>query len=159
MFRRYDNSKRAIALLGALLALLPGAQQAGLLCELGGCTAPSVEHAGSDGCCTVTTACSHSHMCQTTSAAPAPGQQGVDETDSSSPCPTDCWCHQTPQPLDLRKDSSQPFELLLRCEVVCHISTIETDHRETSAPGKAQAIGGTTESVVHRCAELCRFLI
>lgn len=164
VFRQYDNSKQAIAMLAILLALSPGAQHAHLFCHLGGCSPPLLELAGSDGFNKTAGTCSHSHecqyLCQEKKANLSPSRQGdgAREQDSSCPCPVSCWCHQSPQPFDLPKDASQPFELL-RGPALCQVTTMAADRGKISLLGGAQAVDAPNESAVHRCAELCRFLI
>jgi hypothetical protein len=161
VFRHYDNSKRAIALLGVLLALSPGAQHAHLLCELSGCSDTSGVHACDAPDCSQNKKCSHTHVCHAHQHAAATLELKGDhhEHDGSCPCPPGCFCQQAPQPLDLPKDASRPFKLLLRSAAPALNTTIAADQSNVAPSSWGRAIGESSASSVHRCAQLCRFLI
>jgi hypothetical protein len=160
VFRHYDNSKRAIALLGALLALSPGAQHAHLLCEFSGCSDTSEVHACDARDCSQSEKCSHSHACHTHQhTAAALELKGDHEHDGSCPCPPSCFCHLAPQPLDLPKDAFEPIELLLRGAAPALNTMITVDQCNVAPSRWDCAIGESSASSVHRCAQLCRFLI
>lgn len=162
MFRRCANSKRVIALFGIVLALLPSVQHSHLLCHLGGCATSSLEAACSEHVHPEAKTCSHSHACTTTqeTSPSSPQGSGKDDQDRSCPCPPDCWCHQAPQPLELPKCPSEPIERLLQDITLCDATTVaDISPYQTMSCEATSAIAASSESVVQRCAELCRFLI
>ena len=162
MFRRYANSKRVIALLGVVLALLPCVQHGHLLCALGGCATSPMEGACSEHVNSETTTCSHAHACKSTreTAVPSSLDDGIDEQNSSCPCPPSCWCHQAPQPLELPRCPTGPIELLLQSNTLADATNVAAiDLHQTLSYDCASAVATSSESAVQRCAQLCRFLI
>lgn len=168
VFRRYNNMKRGVALLGVILALLSGVEHTHLLCQLGGCAevvaGQSCEHHDAEE--SATTPCSHS--CK--SSAPripaksateklADSSCGLVHEDGSCPCPPDCWCNRAPQPLELPRGPSESS--------VAQLVTLLSGHGVASfaISVDAESLNGTnepstvTQTSPERCASLCRFLI
>lgn len=161
MFYRYHNLRRAVGLLGVVLALSSTAQQAGMLCVVAGCSPASAcdeeVHHGT---------CPHScHQSETAKASLSSCDNTChDELEgplpAQCPCPDSCWCHQSPEPFELPKTPSQPIELLLT-GLVCTDGTIACiPYGEQSARKiNLAALGSSTASAAQFCSELCRFLI
>jgi len=197
VFCRFDNLKRAIALLGAMLAMLSGVvQDAHLCCVLGGCdlggyTVASVEvqcceHAAVtlESCCHSVTlescchsvslescchssvvtdeSCPHSQDCQSNRpvVAPSAPEDGDHRSDGNCPCPSECWCHHAPQPLELPKTAREPTELVLIGFVSSSVATtVAVDSPPMSPHLTALDSALAARSSLQRCAQLCRFLI
>ncbi|QEG35887.1 hypothetical protein Pr1d_31930 [Bythopirellula goksoeyrii] len=158
VFRHYDNSKRAIALLGVVLALSSGFQQAHWLCELGGCKAAAVAVTSCEHHCAVTHSCSHSHGCN--ADKPSGSEDCSGSQNGSCPCPPECWCHQAPQPLELPRSAPEPNELLLQGFVGGTVSVSAVANCDSASLHiSAWANEAMVESSPERCAHLCRFLI
>lgn len=161
MFRRYDKSKRVIALFGVMLALSSGVRGSHLLCEWDGC-----QHAHELACKdygSVSEGCGHSHSCESDNAshesASPSASQGVLPIDHSCPCPPDCWCHQSPEPLELPRASSVSVDVLLLRPAPSALATI-SDVKSSAISCYANAAADlSSSSSVERCASLCRFLI
>ncbi len=158
MFRHYDNSKRAIALLGVVLALSSGFQQAHWLCELGGCKAASVADKSCEHDSKVTHSCTHSHGYNI--GKPSASEDCDQSQKGSCPCPPECWCHQAPQPLELPRSAPEPAELLLQ-GFVCGFANENAvaDSDSICLHISAWANEAMVETSSERCAHLCRFLI
>ena len=152
MLRRYDKLKRAVALVGVLLALLPGVAHSHVVCQLGICSSASATpllETNQEEAAT----CSHT-CCQTCAATSASTAH-----QDSCPCPPDCWCQKAPQPLEMPRGSSESSETLQvslltsPCDSLISINAFaEVGFRchQSSAMGK---------SAPEQCAALCRFLI
>lgn len=162
MFQRYNNTKRGVALLGVILALLSSMESSHLFCQMGLCSVaeaakPCDQHVDSE-----TESCSHSKGCAASSELPAPNRQGCgiqNHQDGSCPCPPTCWCQQTPQPLELPKDSNSSAEILLLA-----LSLSNTSVALSSDPAAKPGVNYLSGDSLHvtsteRCARLCRFLI
>ncbi len=161
MFRRYDKSKRVIALLGVMLALSSGVRGSHLFCELGGCQHP--HEVACEDHQAASESCHHSHRCGSDKASHESASQidgeDHDPIDDSCPCPPDCWCHQSPQPLELPRASSLSVDVLLLRPASCGLATI-TDVITTGQSRYSDAVADQSSgSSVERCASLCRFLI
>lgn len=166
VFRRYDNLKRGVALLGVALALLSGVEQTHLLCQLGGCaevaTGQSCEHHDADE--SAATTCSHSCNSPAPRIAAKPStaklvdnDSGLAHQDGSCPCPPDCWCNQTPQPLELPRgpsESSVAQLIVLLSSGCCTSVAISVDAEPYNSTNSLLA-----QTSPERCASLCRFLI
>ncbi len=153
MLHCHDNSKRVLALLGVMLAMSSGMQSAHLLCGLSGCAVATVAEPTCTQASAETHSCSHSRDC------PASKTTGGDQGDNS-PCPAECWCQQTPQPLELPRSAPEPTELLLQgfvCGTATSIAVANCNFIASQI--SSGATDATAESSVERCAHLCRFLI
>jgi hypothetical protein len=162
VFGRYDNLKRAIALLGVMLALSSVAMDARLLCRLGECAVFSNEDPCSEHASCETDPCGHLHTCETGRAASPPSwpDDSVDDGAGACPCPPSCLCQQMPQPLELPRSTSEPTESLLENTMLCHTPmAAATEWDPTSSHDWAAARGASTESAKQRCVKLCRLLI
>ena len=158
MWSRRSNSKRSIALLGAMLALLPGAQQLHLLCHFTEC-AQSVSESGgeSQSRAAISLCCCCSHACLSPCA---PQNDRGDEQQNSDHCPQECWCCQTPQLLHVQKVGSNSIELVLLGMASTYSPSITaTEQRDSLSSEWASASAWTSTSNVQRCAMFCRFLI
>lgn len=156
MFFRADNLKQKIAVAAILLSLSTLAQNSGLYCALGACETGRVAIAAESG------ACCHDHGCQSDKQQPAPqGDQSKHRHDSCPcPCPDSCWCHQAPQPFELPKSFDEPFELaFLDVFAICNALVPGGLSDQWASVTWSVPPDVDEESVVHRCAKLCRFLI
>lgn len=160
VFRRYDNSKRVIALLGVMLALSSSAQQVRLYCYLIGCAPSSgdivesdrTDYAAHTGCA----------RCRATKATTGPIHQhdGVNEGGNSCPCPQHCWCRQAPEPFELPRNGVDLAEVLLFSTLFCpSMSIAEVVGEPPSPDALASEVVSSEDSATKRCARLCRFLI
>lgn len=161
MFRRYDKSKRVIALLGVILALSSGVRGSHLFCELGGCQHPHElacedHQPGSESC-------HHSHSCESgdpsDELASHTDGEGIVPIDHSCPCPPSCWCHQSPQPLELPRASSVSVDVWLLRPAACKLATIADVISIGESRYNDAAADRSSGSSVERCVSLCRFLI
>lgn len=156
MFRHHHNLKRALGLLGVVLALASSAQQSRLVCSLAGC-APSHfcgEHSDCDHARSV-------NPTGPTSCEPACGGEGVNEPcPTESPCPVNCWCHQAPEPYGLPRVATEVLEPLEYSAATSSVGTLSEVAAKQVVAGKPAAVmDATVDSAVERCAVLCRFLI
>lgn len=163
VFSRHNNLKRGIALLGVALALLSGVEHTHLLCQLGGCSEVSAEkvchHHETDEAKAAT--CSHSckSTIRTLAAKPASDEGESAHQDGSCPCPPDCWCHRSPQPLELPRAPSESSVAQLvnllssHCVASAAICVDAEPHHGTSE------LNPLAQTSPERCASLCRFLI
>lgn len=165
MFQRYDKSKRVLALLGVVLTLSSGAYSTHLSCHLAGCVVSSGVESRHQLAIPTPESNSHScmctHTCKVTKVVLSTSGQSVCDhgEDGPCPCPTSCFCHRTPDPLDLPKDSSATIELVLSGTIANGLavsSGISNCHQPLPF---APTVGLSPESSVARCALLCRFLI
>ncbi len=168
MFRRYDNLKRGVALLGVVLALLSGVEHTHLLCQLGGCAEvvadQSCKHRDADE--SAATTCSHSCKssvpriaAKSTTAKLADSGCGLVHEDGSCPCPPDCWCNRAPQPLELPRGPSESSvaQLIVLLSSGCFTSVaISVDAEPYNGTNESSLLAQTSPE---RCASLCRFLI
>ncbi len=167
MFCHYSNTKRGVALLGVLLALLSSMEGSHLICQLGVCSVSSAEKACDQHGEAAAGTCSQSHGCATTSYTSASTQQVCDTKShpvgchqkGSCPCPPACWCQQAPQPLELPKDSGVTAEILL-----LSLSFSNTSVALGAGPAAKPGFYYLSDDSLHvtsteRCARLCRFLI
>lgn len=161
MFQRYHNLKRGAALFGAILALLSGMGNTHWMCQLGGCATEAADDLCVYQDSQLVKSCPHSHGCNAASEAshsdPEPRHEKHDR--SSCPCPPDCWCNQTPQPLELPKSTTDTSELLTltlsQSEVVIAIVACDA----LDSPFNQGEVPDQSASSTQRCAQLCRFLI
>lgn len=159
MFHRYHNLKRAVGLLGVVLALSSTVQQTRLFCVIAGCTPAS---ACDDGVHHDT--CPHAcHQSGTPSASPS--HDGCnDELEGSypvpSPCPATCWCCQSSEPFELPRTVSQPIELLLTGSVYPDTTIASILHIEPpSRTATLAALDSSAATAAQFCSKFCRFLI
>jgi len=161
MFYRHHNLKRAIGLLGVVLALLSGVQQGHSFCYLAGCdfSLSSLEKAG-QGSDRLTNACPCSRTCSRrpadSSATESSEGRNLGSPSDSCPCPTTCWCHQSPEPLSLPASAPGPVELLTQST---ELVTATMDFDLGSLHSQKTTAEGSPETAMLRCAKLCRFLI
>ena len=197
MFHRYDNIKRAIALLGVMFTLLSSSPYTHCFCQLAECSTGYASH----GChqrtnmktdaCPDCYACRDAHACQdaqvcrdvqacrdvqvcrgahgclktrleTTSSLPADCEQAMHSKNNGRecPCPSNCWCHQTPDPLAMPKSTSSAVELVFSEMVhwfAAHHAAVDCDF--ASLPRRALTMDLSADSAADRCTQLCRFLI
>jgi len=174
MFYRNHNLRRAIGLLGIVLALLSGVQQGHTFCYLSDChstttlgkkTSPTLgKKTGLKADSLVSSCCSWScsrvrGQSPNKSSSSADGEI-TNKPDGSCPCPPTCWCHQTPGPLGLPTSVPVSVDLLAQGigqSLATMIQPTCCDQgllSELKAPSDA-----SIEPVVLRCARLCRFLI
>lgn len=168
MFGRNDNLKRAIALLGVMLALSSGAQHVRLFCHVAGChVAEYVTSAvGVEQCFKQESSsknqCSHSQPCETTQALIVVASQNgcTKDEGGSCPCPSGCWCHHAPAPMELPKSNSELSLLVLLGIGNLDAASIETIDGNRPLQGvSTAALESSVLSASQRCAQLCRFLI
>ncbi len=156
MFYRHHNLKRAMGLLGVVLALLSGVQQGHSFCYLAGCGSSSASLESVDslaGVCSCPAVCSK----RSTSASSTSEGRNVDSPSNSCPCPTTCWCHQPAEPLGLPANASGPVELLAQnVELVTSLVGCDLDSLHNR---KTTTSNASLETAMLRCAKLCRFLI
>lgn len=163
MFRRYDNLKRGIALLGVTLALFSGVEHTHLLCQLGVCAEVSAEPASHhhEGDEPKAATCSHSckSSARTVASKPASCEDGLVHQDGSCPCPPECWCQRAPQPLELPKGPSESSEAQIasllsnHCVAFVAICVVAKPSHNVGDPSSL------AKSSPERCVSLCRFLI
>ncbi len=161
MFGRNDNLKQAISLLGVMLALSSSAQHTRLFCHLVGCVTSSRV----DQCCKQENSsadqCLHSQPCQTVQVSIVEESQYglVQEEDGSYPCPSSCWCHHTPTPMELPRSTSGLSLLVLLASENLDAASIETfDHNLPLQVVSTVALESSALSAPQRCVQLCRFL-
>ena len=156
MFRRHHNLKRALGLLGVVLALASSAQQSRLLCSLAGC-APA--HA-----CSADGGCRHASSVNPTgptACESACDGEGVNATcPAESPCPADCWCHQAPEPYGLPRMATEALGSLECAVANLDFGTPSGVAAARVVAGKPAAVMDTiANSAAERGAILCRFVI
>ena len=183
MFRRYDNLKRAIALMGVMLTLSCCAQTAHFLCLVAGCAELSDNGAADTGQChrhanSSTSECHHASECTTAgclAADPAAytsvkghtldkghtGDKGHAEDEGGAcPCPPSCWCHQTPDPFSMPNGASVPVRPLSPGAAPYLTTPLAVAGcNQPSSPVLASNGSLSANSSGARCAQLCRFLI
>ena len=164
MFRRYDNLKRAICLLGVVLALSPSLQETHAFCFIAGC-APTHSSGEADGSGDAEHTscsghdCSASDTCQSNSNDSEHHQEPGEQSPAQCPCPPACWCHQSPSPLELPKSGPAPFELLVAGPVYVALASFDTTQSaHLSRFDAISAIDSSVKSAPQVCAQLCRFL-
>lgn len=154
MFRGADNLKQAIALAAILLSSSSLAQNAGMYCYLGACGTKSVASSVEQS------SCCHHHPCHADEHPAAPCEAPVGHQSDSCPCPDSCWCHQAPQPYELPRSFDEPFELaFLETLAICNDVIGDGVADQAALVTWSLPPGLDDESVVSRCAKLCRFLI
>jgi hypothetical protein len=159
MFHRYHNLKRAVGLLGVVLALSSAAQQARLCCFVAGCfatrTCDDREQLSS---------CPHAcHECEVTSAS-ASHDGCQDEPEGTCPEPCSCpladWCQQSPEPIEIPRKASLVVGLKLIFPADADGTLVRISHREQLArTARLAALDSSTASAAQLCSRLCRFLI
>lgn len=159
MLFRYDNTKRGVALLGVVLALLSGVEQTHLLCQRGGCDW-GVEHPHDAGECKAP-ACSHAcGLMPQGIAQHAASQAGeIAHRDGTCPCPPECWCQRAPMPQEPPREPAESGE----AQQAAHFATqwaatsvVLVKAEPSSSLGELASLAKTSPE---RCASLCRFLI
>ena len=170
MFRRYDNLKRGVALLGVVLALLSGVEHTHLLCQLGGCAEVVAgqsyghHHANQSAATTCSQSCSCKSPAYRITAKSATTKLvnndcGLAHQDGSCPCPPGCWCNRAPQPLELPRGPSESsvaqLVVLLSSDCVAYVA-ISLDAEAYSSTNEPSLLA---QSSAELCASLCRFLI
>jgi len=155
MFHRYHNLRRAVGLLGVVLALSSTAQQTRMFCMIAGCSPASAcdeeVHHGTYQSETAKASLSSCDTCHGELNESRPVQ---------CPCPDSCWCHQSPEPFELPKPPSQPLELLLTGVVYTDATIASTPDGEQSArTASLAALDSSTTTSAQLCSKLCRFLI
>lgn len=156
MFRRHHNLKRALGLLGVVLALVSSVQQSRLLCSLAGC---SPAHAcGESGDC--------EHACSISPTGPTEFDPACaretlsDSCPAESPCPSTCWCHRAPDPFGLPRMASEPLETLEVVAAVLDVGLLAGVQEAQTSVGQPRYIGADVgDTAAERCAVLCRFVI
>jgi len=163
MFYRNHNLRRAIGLLGVALALLSGIQQGHAFCYLTGCDSASTRVEQSDQMAdSLVAACSCSRTCNKTrtKSSASTACEGVANQSEPCPCPPACWCHQLPEPFGLPTSASVHVDLLSQSIGQSHtLMTTVAGCDRRSLYDLETTIGASFESVMLRCAKLCRFLI
>jgi len=165
MFYRNHNLRQAIGLLGVVLALLSGIQQGHAFCYLAGCDSASTRVEQSDQMAdSLVAACSCSRTCNKTrtKSSASTACEGVVNQSEPCPCPPACWCHQLPGPLGLPTSASVPEDLLSQLIGQSHVTmavSVSTGSDQSSQYDLETTISASFESVMPRCAKLCRFLI
>lgn len=162
MFGRNDNLKQAIVLLGVMLALSSIAQRASLFCHVAGCVTSA---GGVDQCykqeSSLAGQCLHLQPCQTVQVSIVEESQNgrVQEEDGSYPCPSSCWCHHTPTPMELPRSTSGLSLLVLLASENLDAASIETiDVTRSLQVVSTVALESSALSAPQRCVQLCRFL-
>lgn len=161
MFRRHDNLKRAVALLGVVLTLSPAGYAAHFTCSLVGCSSSGtaeLAEGSTDSCghaCDCSASCTLIEAVTVTDqhATPSEGEEGP------CPCPPRCLCHRTPDPLDVPKGSSTSVELVVTGTVTWMGDSPAVTDGDQRSSAWVMVVGLAPESSVARCAQLCRFLI
>lgn len=157
-----NNMERPIACLAMALVLLSSAQNSHIVCQLGFCDSTSNPGRSAEPAAARGRVCAHSHRCDST---PCESENPGDEStpggrDQSCPCPSDCWCRQAPQPVDLPRSADGPVELTFQHGLQVDSGTLlagDLNHSQKRA--WATGMVECNDSVVLRCAQLCRFLI
>ncbi len=164
MFYRNHNLRRAIGLFGIVIALLSGVQQGHTFCYLTGCNSVSTrsDSTQTEKSDSFVSVCSCSQSCnvvQEKSSVLTQGQ-GVDNPSGSCPCPPTCWCHQTPGPLGLPTSAPVSVNLLAQGIEQSLATMIQLACCDQGLLPELKASTDTSlETVMLRCAKLCRFLI
>ncbi|WP_218932255.1 hypothetical protein [Adhaeretor mobilis] len=142
-----------------MLALLSGVRGSHLLCELGGCH-PTHELACKDNG-SVSKGCDHSHGCESSKELAAGDSPTADVgvLPIDRPCPADCWCQQSPQPLELPRASSLSVDVLLLQPAPSALATINDVKSSAKSRYTDAAADQSCSSSIEHCASLCRFLI
>jgi hypothetical protein len=161
VFYRCKHSKRAVALLGVVLAFSPAAQQCHLFCYLGACKAAAADLCCEEHVASCDHSCKHCQPCKVPvtndSQEPAGGFCGPPH---GCPCPETCWCQQSPSPLDLPRGSTVPMDVVLQHHAVCVATSVSTSVSDASPPSDwLSNSGDTADSALQRCSLLSRFLI
>lgn len=159
MFYRYHNLRRAVGLLGVVLALSSTGQQTRMFCVIAGCSPASAcdaeVHHG-----TCPHSCNQSETAKASPSCDTCHDELEDSRPAQCPCPNSCWCHQSPEPFELPKTPSQPLELLLTGVVYTDATIASTPDGEQSARTVSlAALHSSTTTSAQFCSELCRFLI
>jgi len=168
MLFRNSNSRRAISLLGVLLALSPCIQQSHSICFIAGCgslfvaTGSMTNEGAAEQSESFNNVCSccQSNANEREESPLSLADRCDNEQNGSCPCPSTCWCFQPPTPLGMPSNTFLSFDLLSECNESLQVSTTtlaECDYR--SALNREAGIGVTAESASRRCAKLNRFLI
>jgi len=159
MFYRHHNLKQAIGLLGVVLALLSGVQQGHAFCYLAGCGPSLVLSERTDslaGACPCSQACGERLTSSLATISLARVDGAIHRPSDSCPCPSTCWCHQSPEPLSLPASAPSSVELLAQS---IGLATVLLDCDLGSLHDQATATDAPFETAMLRCAKLCRFLI
>lgn len=156
MFCRHHNLKRALGLLGVVLALVSSAQQSQLLCALAGCIPAHACSASGD--------CEHVRSVNPTgptACEPACEGEGISEPcPAESPCPASCWCHQSPDPFGLPRVAAETLESSEYGAATPSLGTLGEKAASQAVAAKAPVVmGAIAHSAAERCAVLCRFVI
>lgn len=170
MFYRNHNLRRAIGLLGIALALLSGVQQGHTFCYLAGC------HSVALGATTLgektslkadrleSRCCSRScnrvwSQSQKKLSSSSDGEI-ANKPSGSCPCPPSCWCHQTPEPLGLPTSAPASVDLLAQGIGQSLATMTQPAYCDQGwLPELKTPTDASLETVMLRCAKLCRFLI
>jgi len=181
MLFRNSNLRRAIGLLGALLALLPCLQQSHSICFFAGCgsTASAAENRGGpsrnnlsrnnlSGSLFGTCSCCSQTSIKNNWPETAPSSIAVrcdNRPNDSCPCPSTCWCHQGPSPWGLPPTmASVPLDLLSKCNGLFQAPMATLSECDNSLSlhqtlNREAWMSISAESASQRCAKLNRFLI
>lgn len=161
MFYRYHNLKRGVALFGAMLALLSGMGNTHWMCQLGGCASVAADEVCIYHDSQPVKSCPHSHGCNAASEVThSDHEPRRDKHDRGScPCPSDCWCNQAPQPLELPKNTTDTSELLTLTFSQSQVVIAIADCDALVSPFNQGEVPDQSVSSTQRCAQLCRFLI
>ena len=164
MFRRSDNVKRAVGLMGIVLALSSTFQQTHVFCFLAECAPSFNSEVAEEHSCSGHT-CPHSkarHKSDTASVTATDHARVGDSCGSHSepcPCPPACWCHQTSEPFELPKSGPEPTDLVIVGPVYMNVAAISAlDARQLSRSSNIAALDSSVASAAQKCAQLCRFL-
>jgi len=155
----YNNLKRAIALLGVMLALSAGFLPSHSICD---CTANTVAtDAVTSSPLQFTCDCGCS-LPRDSMGNPSMGQARACSHDKSQhcPCPPNCWCKPISQPWLLTENLTDEtrqasFEATNGSAVPRTVTCEVSPSRQASL----QKICCAANSSVSRCAQLCRFII
>ena len=162
MFRRYDNLKRALSLLGMALALSSTAPQTHAFCQQAECAAalPDCENrhscpfAHSEPCCRSGSPADCGHSAMDGCRDEHRGTQS-----DPCPCPPACWCHQSPEPLQLPRNAPGPTDQLVQCAVYLDHAELDSSRVEQQSRVAAlESLDSSVMSAAQVCAQLCRFL-
>jgi len=157
VFYRSYNMKRAIGLLGVVLALLSGVQQGHSFCFLAGCVSPSSSVDAKADCLGGACSCSRRSSERQVKCSPSSGVESPD-AGQSCPCPPTCWCHQSPGPLGLPTSASA--ERLSQSLGQSHtLITASVGCDQGSTRNREATVARSVDGAMVRCAKLCRFLI
>lgn len=151
MFYRRPITKRIIAALGVVIALMGSFQQAHALCGLIGCGQREVEQDRcfndycQDACCRPDTIAAPSSIC-------------IDnQFHCPSPCPNDCWCCQEPSPQQVPTPiSADSVGEIWTSYSFANSLAVEADNAARDAASFAIEI--CPQLALEVCARLCRFL-